>query len=172
MRFACIDDEQTPWGPFHVRLKSTANQPLRELTVNSCHFDSMHIQIYVIPHAVDKLITRGIIHQNGLMWTSFSVTGIHQTTATWASYQIRKIVGCACTGNAGNVFPATDFKGNHQLAIPACITARAWRGKHSRHSRRMRNPQFYISGKSPMEIFSCHDVVINMLLSDNLLYRT
>ena len=24
----------------------------------------------------------------------------------------RNIVGCACTGNAGNVFPATDFKGN------------------------------------------------------------
>ena len=28
----------------------------------------------------------------------------------WASYQIRKIAGCACTGNAGNVFPTTDFK--------------------------------------------------------------
>ena len=27
----------------------------------------------------------------------------------WASYQIRKIAGCACTGN---VFPVTDFKGN------------------------------------------------------------
>ena len=23
----------------------------------------------------------------------------------WASYQIRKVAGCACTGNAGNVFP-------------------------------------------------------------------
>ena len=29
-----------------------------------------------------------------------------------ASCQIRKIADCACTGNAGNVFPATDFKGN------------------------------------------------------------
>ena len=28
---------------------------------------------------------------------------------SWASYQIRKIVGCTCAGNAGNVFPATDF---------------------------------------------------------------
>ena len=26
---------------------------------------------------------------------------------TWASCQIRKIAGCACVGNAGNVFPAT-----------------------------------------------------------------
>ena len=31
----------------------------------------------------------------------------------WASDQIRKITGCACAANAGNVFPATDFKGNH-----------------------------------------------------------
>ena len=30
----------------------------------------------------------------------------------WASYQIRKIAGCACSGNAVNVFPATDLKGN------------------------------------------------------------
>ena len=29
--------------------------------------------------------------------------------------QIRKIAGCACAGNAGNVFPATDFKGNQPL---------------------------------------------------------
>ena len=26
-----------------------------------------------------------------------------------------------------------------------------WRGKRSRHSRRMRNPQLYVSGKRPME---------------------
>ena len=42
----------------------------------------------------------------------------------WASYQIRKLAGCACAGNAGSVFPATDFKGNRCLAIPTCITAR------------------------------------------------
>ena len=31
----------------------------------------------------------------------------------------------ACTGNAGNVFPATDFKGNRYQGIPACIATRA-----------------------------------------------
>ena len=46
-------------------------------------------------------------------------------TAVWASYQIRKIVCCACAGNARNVFPTTDFKGKHWLAIPACTTTRA-----------------------------------------------
>ena len=40
----------------------------------------------------------------------------------WASCQIHKIEGCACAGNAGNVFPVT-----RGLAIPTCITARAWR---------------------------------------------
>ena len=36
-------------------------------------------------------------------------------TVCWprASYQIRKIACCACAGNAGNIFPATDFKGYH-----------------------------------------------------------
>ena len=28
-----------------------------------------------------------------------------------------------------------------------------WRGKRSRHSRRMRNPQFYVSGKRPMYLW-------------------
>ena len=49
------------------------------------------------------------------------------THSPWASYQIRKIEGCACAGKAGNVFPATHFKGNRKLAIPACIAALAWR---------------------------------------------
>ena len=30
----------------------------------------------------------------------------------WVSYQTRKIAGCARAANAGNVFPATDFKSN------------------------------------------------------------
>ena len=63
------------------------------------------------------------------------------------------------------------FPHHRGLAIPTCITAREWRtcrdacrdrllisgflwsrwrGKCSRHPRRMRNPQFYVSGKRPM----------------------
>ena len=44
----------------------------------------------------------------------------------WASYQIRKIAGCLCAGNTGNVFPSTDFMGNRELATPVCISAPAW----------------------------------------------
>ena len=62
------------------------------------------------------------------------------------------------------------FPRHRRWAIPTCITARAWRtcrdacrdrqlsvsfeigggGKRSRHSRRMRNLQFYVSGKRSM----------------------
>ena len=68
----------------------------------------------------------------------------------WASYQIRKIANCACTGNAGNVFPDTDFKGNRVMHVPWCMSGSLTRGKRSQHSRRMRNPWFYVSGKRPM----------------------
>ena len=57
-------------------------------------------------------------------------------------------------------FTATDFKGNRQLTIPACIMARASRTRHDAcrdrggekvpHPRRMRNPQFYVSDKRPI----------------------
>ena len=40
----------------------------------------------------------------------------------WASYQIRKNAGCACAGSAGNVFPATDFKGNRKIVMPWYIS--------------------------------------------------
>ena len=56
-----------------------------------------------------------------------SVNMTHWVWVSWASCQIHKSASCACAGNAGNVFPATDFKGNRKLAIPTCITARASR---------------------------------------------
>ena len=66
----------------------------------------------------------GIAKQN--IKVSISTVRVYGPALLWASYQIHKIAGRACAGNAGNVFPATDFKGNHELAILACITARAW----------------------------------------------
>ena len=56
------------------------------------------------------------------MWARNVITAHH---ILWASYQICKIAGCAFAGNAGNVFLATDVKGNRFLATPACIMKRA-----------------------------------------------
>ena len=76
------------------------------------------------------------------------------------SYQIRKIAGCACAGNAGNVFPIDPdmHHGTCLTHVPWCMSGSLtsgflWnrlRGKRSRHSRRMRNPQFCVSGKRPI----------------------
>ena len=79
-----------------------------------------------------------------------------------ASYQLRKILGSACAGNAGKVFPVYAFKENLLVSIPGmyhgtCVThvpwrmsGLQWRGKRTGHSRRMHNPQCYVSGKRPM----------------------
>ena len=80
-----------------------------------------------------------------------------------ASCQIRTTAGCACAGDAGNIFPATDFKGNRWLATPACIPARAWRMSGSLTGGNGENvpgiagacatPQFCVSGKRPIPLF-------------------
>ena len=40
-----------------------------------------------------------------------------------------------------------------------------WRGKRSRHSRRMRNPQFYVSGKRPMQWFMSYHVILDHIIT-------
>ena len=105
-------------------------------------------------------------HNLSQCWPSYlspyGVTGPQRVT--WASYQIRKIAGCACAGNAGNVSPAAEFKGKHELAIPACITTRAsrtWRdacrdclpavaGKTFPAFPAHAHPQFDVFGKRPI----------------------
>ena len=86
----------------------------------------------------------------------------HWRTIAWASCPW-EIAACACVGNTGNVFPATT--GGPDMHHGTCVTHVQWctpgslsqvsfwsrsRGKRYRHSRCMRNPQFYVSGKRPM----------------------
>ena len=77
----------------------------------------------------------------------------------WASCHIRKMAFCACIGNAGNVVSDPDMHHGTRVSyepwcmsgsLTSCFLWNRWRGKHSRHSRCMRNPQFYKSGKRTM----------------------
>ena len=92
------------------------------------------------------------------------------TDVQWTSCQILKIAGCACAGNAGNVFSVaagySDPDMHHGTCVthvPWCIPGSLtggflwsrWRGKRSRHSRRMRNPEFYVTGKRSTELNMC-----------------
>ena len=74
------------------------------------------------------------------------------------------MLDCACARNAGNVLPATAGERSRHASqqcvthVPWCMPGSLtsgflwsqWREKRSQHSRRMRNPQFYVSGKRPM----------------------
>ena len=51
--------------------------------------------------------------------------------APWTSYQIRKIAGCACARNAGNVFPRRRFQSKPLVTDPGmhhgtCVTHVPW----------------------------------------------
>ena len=82
----------------------------------------------------------------------------------WASYQIRKIAGCACAGNAGNVFPRRRFQRKPIVSDPGmhhgtCVTHVPWcmsgsltcgDGETFPAFPAHAHPQFYVSGKRPM----------------------
>ena len=77
----------------------------------------------------------------------------------WASWQIRKIVGVHAPGMPGTFSPSPQVSdpdmhhGTCVTHVPSCMPGSLTSGfhvdgvgKHSRHSRRMRNVQFYVSG--------------------------
>ena len=89
---------------------------------------------------------------------------LNATIQRWASCQIRKITGCACAGMPETFSPpprVSDPDMHHDKCVtnvpwcmPGSLTnvflwSRCW-GKRSGHSRCMRNPQIYVSGKRPM----------------------
>ena len=61
----------------------------------------------------------------------YMVNVLADPQAPWASYQIRKIAGCACAGNAGNVFPRRRFQMKPLVSDPGmhhgtCVTHVPW----------------------------------------------
>ena len=68
-----------------------------------------------------------------LAYTLDSALGITlwQISHPWASYQIRNIAGCACAGNAGNVFPRRRIQRKPLVSDPGmphgtCVTHVPW----------------------------------------------
>ena len=65
----------------------------------------------------------------GFWGSCYLTTG--RSSAQWASYQIRKIAGCACAGNAGNVSPRRRFQRKPLVSDPGmhhgtCVTHVPW----------------------------------------------
>ena len=89
-------------------------------------------------------------------------------------------------GMPGTFSPAANFKRNYYIAIPACITARAWRtcrdacrdrlpavtGKTFPAFPAHAHPQFCVSGKRPMvtrSAWTSTDIYIHSILSNVIL---
>ena len=104
-------------------------------------------------------------HSN-MAWMNSCISffNVEVITYPWASYQIRKIAGCACAGNDGNVFPCRRFQRKPLVSDPGmhhgtCVTHVPWcmsgsltcgdGGKRSRHSRRMRTRNFAYLARGP-----------------------
>ena len=82
----------------------------------------------------------------------------------WASYQIRKIAGCACAGNAGNVSPRRRLQRKPLVSDPGmhhgtCVTHVPWcmsgsfncgDGETFPAFPAHAHPQICVSGKRPM----------------------
>ena len=114
------------------------------------------------------MMSIGIVHQFIMLTvnTTYRRANEFKSSLAWASCQIRKGEGCACARNAGNVFPppwVSDLDMHHGTCVtqvswcmPGSLTSGFlwswWREKRSRHSRFMRNPQFYISDERPIEM--------------------
>ena len=93
-----------------------------------------------------------------LWWTLWFLQAI------WTSYQMRKIAGCVCAGNAGNVFPRRWFKrkllvSDHGMHHGTCVTHVPWcmsgsltcgDGKTFPAFPAHAHPQFCVSGKRPI----------------------
>ena len=67
-------------------------------------------------------------HKIQLAWRPFQML-FHKVS--WASYQIRKIAVCACSGNAGNDFPHRRFRRKPLVSDPGmhhgtCVTHVPW----------------------------------------------
>ena len=98
-------------------------------------------------------------------------------TVAWASYQIRKIAGCACAGNAGNVSPRRRLQRKTLVSDPVmhhgtCVTHVPWCMSGSLTScggetfpafPAHAHPQFYVSGKRPIPRADFQWVEVNTL---------
>ena len=105
----------------------------------------------------------------------------HASALAWTSYQIRKIVGCACAGNAGNVFPCCRLQRKLLVSDPGmhhgtCITHVPWcmwdrlpavAGKT--FPAFPAHPQFYVSGKRPIysDVGICYKCLDNEYINES-----
>ena len=100
--------------------------------------DYVVLWTYLIPGSYQWKLVQ-IVHSNDWcqsafrrLWSPKSLdSSKYRTLSPWASYQICKSAGCACAGNAGNVFPRHRFQRKPLVSDPGmhhgtCVTYVPW----------------------------------------------
>ena len=91
--------------------------------------------LYISQNRIQEFSSIMLSLQRQLQYIDLSLNGLTTVPqyhdVTWASYQIRKIAGCACAGNAGNVFPRRRFQRKPLVSDPGmhhgtCVTHVPW----------------------------------------------
>ena len=136
---------------YRYPLKVDMNLSAPQSRVDICNF-SMKISHHILSSITRFQMSRGIY--------TYEIP-------QWGSYQIRKIAGCACVGNAGNDFPRGRLQRKPLASDPdmhhgTCgIAYPRWRGKRSRLSRRMRTRNFTYLARGPCYEVTSPDVNIS-----------
>ena len=105
-----------------------------------CNSVNSHQIIHKTPY-ISPMVTRYVVsHVNSEVWSIILIRGYIFGMCSyietllysgwllpWASCPIRKITGCACAGNAGNVFPRHRFQRKSLVSDPGmyhgtCVT--------------------------------------------------
>ena len=114
-------------GKWSISEAAVSANRLRESSTSSSQQTKLYMNTTRICHVIWYTIR---IYHNALL---AEVAGgcTHCSASAWASYQIRKIAGCACAGNAGNVFPRRRFQRKPLVSDPGmhhgtCVTHVPW----------------------------------------------
>ena len=120
--------------------------------------------IFELKKSYHNIIAVTVLEKNMAVYDDVMATDFVLDFFPWASCQIRKIAGAHAPGMPGTFSPSPQLN-DPDMHHGTCVTHVPWcmpgslpsgflcnrrRGKRSRHSRRMRNLQFYVSGKKPI----------------------
>ena len=93
-------------------------------------------------------------------------------TVLWSAFVAMKLTAGLCLDNiVWKRLPKRLSCWVRHAVMHVGIANPRWRGKRSRHSRRMRRPQFYLSGKGPIGWLTCGRWLINFVPIMSLLDR-
>ena len=112
----------------------------------------------ILTNRYHKRFHRGPITRRGKHFHAI-MTSCHGPLARYVKLRVAHAPGMPGTFSPTTAFSDTDMHhGTCVTHVPWCMSGSLtsgflwsrWRGKRARHSRRMRNPRFYVSGKRPM----------------------